>query len=239
MLRVRRKDGSTAVLKLARRHFEAEHEADGLRVWDGNGAVRLLDFLRVDETTDALLLEACEPGTPASSLPEVEQDEVVCALLRRLWIEPPSAAPFRPLAEMCAAWAAGLDLAAAATRLGELGLATAGADLFRALSQEWSGPAVLLTTDLHAGNVLAAQREPWLMIDPKPYLGDPSYDLCQHMLNCPQRVLADPRGFAVRLARLVDLDADRVLRWLFARCVVECDDQPDLVQLALRLRTEL
>ena len=32
---------------------------------------------------------------------------------------------------------------------------------------------VLLCTDLHAGNVLAAQRRPWLVIDPKPYVGDP------------------------------------------------------------------
>ena len=32
---------------------------------------------------------------------------------------------------------------------------------------------VMLCTDLHAGNVLAAQREPWLVIDPKPYAGIP------------------------------------------------------------------
>ena len=35
---------------------------------------------------------------------------------------------------------------------------------------------VLLVTDLHAGNVLAAEREPWLVIDPKPYVGDPAYE---------------------------------------------------------------
>jgi streptomycin 6-kinase len=40
----------------------------------------------------------------------------------------------------------------------------------------------LLATDLHTGNVLAAQRQPWLMIDPKPYVGDPCYDLGQHLL---------------------------------------------------------
>jgi streptomycin 6-kinase len=68
VVRVRRADGTAAVVKLARRHFEAEHEADGLRVWDGDGAVRLLEFARLDDTTDALLLEACEPGTAASSL---------------------------------------------------------------------------------------------------------------------------------------------------------------------------
>lgn len=37
-------------------------------------------------------------------------------------------------------------------------------------------PSTLLCTDLHAGNVLAAGRESWLATDPKPYLGDPTYD---------------------------------------------------------------
>jgi streptomycin 6-kinase len=46
---------------------------------------------------------------------------------------------------------------------------------------------VLLATDLHAMNVLAATRQPWLAIDPKPYVGDPHYDPVQHLLNCEQR----------------------------------------------------
>jgi streptomycin 6-kinase len=40
---------------------------------------------------------------------------------------------------------------------------------------------VLLCTDLHADNILAALRAPWLVIDPKPYAGDPAYDVRQHM----------------------------------------------------------
>ena len=51
---------------------------------------------------------------------------------------------------------------------------------------------MLLSTDLHAGNVLAARREPWLMIDPKPFIGDPAFDPIQHMLNCESRLVADP-----------------------------------------------
>jgi streptomycin 6-kinase len=47
-----------------------------------------------------------------------------------------------------------------------------------------AGDAVLLCTDLNAENVLAADREPWLAIDPKPFIGDPAYDTIQHMLNC-------------------------------------------------------
>jgi streptomycin 6-kinase len=94
---------------------------------------------------------------------------------------------------------------------------------------------VLLCTDLHAGNVLAAQREPWLAIDPKPYVGDPHYDVLQHMLNCAERLAADPVGFARRMAGLADLDHHRLLLWLFARCVQESPGWPPLADIARRI----
>jgi streptomycin 6-kinase len=50
------------VLKVAWRHEEAIHEADGLRVWAGHGAVRLYDSVAFDSTS-VLLLARCEPGT--------------------------------------------------------------------------------------------------------------------------------------------------------------------------------
>jgi streptomycin 6-kinase len=94
---------------------------------------------------------------------------------------------------------------------------------------------VLLCTDLHAGNVLAAEREPWLLIDPKPHVGDPTYDVLQHILNCDDRLRADPRALARRMANLLDLDLDRVLRWLFARCVQESPDSAHLAETARRI----
>ena len=72
-----------------------------------------------------------------------------------------------------------------------------GATLFRSLPSTASDER-LLCTDLHAENVLAAQREPWLVIDPKPFVGDPTYDALQHHLNCQDRLVSDPvaLGFA-------------------------------------------
>jgi len=107
-----------------------------------------------------------------------------------------------------------------------------------ALFRELPGTAersVLLCTDLHGENILAAEREPWLVIDPKPYVGDPAYDPLQHMLNCPDRLAHDPTGLARRTAALLDLDADRLTLWLFARCVQECLDQPALYDVATRI----
>jgi streptomycin 6-kinase len=93
---------------------------------------------------------------------------------------------------------------------------------------------LLLTTDLHAGNVLAAQREPWLVIDPKPYVGDPCYDLLQHILLNAES-FEDLPARSDRLAALTALDPDRVRLWLFARAVQECLQQPRLRPVAARL----
>jgi len=113
-------------------------------------------------------------------------------------------------------------------------LARAAMALFRELPAA-APDNVLLITDLHHLNVLASEREPWLAIDPKPYTGDPAYDVLQHMLNFPERLAADPAAFAARMAGLTGLDAGRVRLWLFARCVQESADDPDLQAVAARL----
>jgi streptomycin 6-kinase len=216
------------VLKLAHLHDESLHEADGLRAWAGDGTVRLFDEHRVGTTT-ALLLEECRPGTELRSEPPERQDEVLAGLLRRLWRRPPAGGPFRPLAQMCAQWADEAEEKGVPAEFRD------GLDLFRTLPLD--APATcLLATDLHAGNILAAEREPWLVIDPKPYVGDPTYDALQHLLNNSDRLHADAKRWIERMARLLDLDPDRLRRWLYARCVQESPEQPDLLDVARRLR---
>jgi streptomycin 6-kinase len=227
--------GDELVLKLGQSHEEALHEAAGLRAWDGEGAVRLYDALTLDGTI-ALLLERCSPGTMLGRLlPEPEQDVVVAGLLKRLWRHPAQGHPFRPLQLMCERWADEFGEKWSRSRSPlDPGIAREGIALFRSLSAD-PGDGVLLCTDLHAENILAAEREPWLAIDPKPYVGDPAYDLLQHMLNCEERLRTDPRGLASRMANLTDLDRDRVTRWLFARCVQESLDWPQHARTAALL----
>jgi streptomycin 6-kinase len=231
--------GADLVLKVGFRFPSGEErdEGAGLECWQGNGAV-LLHAARTTRSTLALLVERCRPGTPLGKvLPEPEQDEVVAALLRQLWAVAPGRYPFRPLADMCEAWAAEFEAGYAAASPAERidpGLARLGAALLRELP--WSADSVaLLCTDLHSDNILAAQRGPWLAIDPKPYLGDPAYDVVQHMLNCEDRLAADPAGLADRMAGLAGLDADRVRQWLFARCVWESSGRPVMQLAAARL----
>ncbi len=226
--------GNAMVLKVGWRHPEALHEAEGLRTWAGRGAVRLNAAEELGDTV-GLLIEECRPGTPLASRPEEEQDLVVSDLLRRLWIVPPPGHPFRSLQVMCDQWADEFEMKVGAGRSSlDRGVAREGIGLFRSLPRT-ADREVLLCTDLHAENVLAAEREPWLLIDPMPYVGDPTYDPLQHLLNCGQRLRADPHGLATRLAHLLDLDRDRLALWLFARCVQESPDWPRLAEVAVQL----
>ena len=235
---VRDRAGNDLVLKVVCRHPEAAHEAGGLREWHGDGVVLLHAAEEFDETI-ALLVERCVPGTTLARRPEPEQDVVIAGLLRRLWREPSPGHHFRPLHRMCNEWADEFEREVASGRANlDPGLAREGIRLFRILPLT-ADRQVLLCTDLHAENVLAAEREPWLIIDPKPYVGDPAYDVLQHMLCCDDRLLANPRDLCWRLADLLDLDPDRLLLWLFARCVQESPWSPRLAAVARHLAPTL
>jgi streptomycin 6-kinase len=222
-----RSDGTRTVLKLGMPHMEGAHEIQSLRFWDGDPTVRLLE---ADDDMGAMLLERCEPGTVLRQLPEPEQDAVIAGLLRRLWRAPTAPHPFRPLAAMTAYWAD--ETIADSARWPDPGLVQAGLHLFEELPRT-SPTHVLLATDLHAGNVLRAQREPWLVIDPKPFVGDPAYDATQHLFNCEERLRADPEGTIRRFADLLEIDSDRVRLWTFARAAAESRDTWDDETIAL------
>jgi len=242
--------GERVALKIGWLHPEATHEVAGLRFWAGNGAVRLHASQPLGDCV-AMLLERCEPGTMLAGLPEPQQDEILCSLLPRLWREPPAGHDFPSLLEMCERWAdeyeeetgasgaatgdrgAGEDSAGECRPRLDPGIERAGLELFRALPAS-ADRQVLLATDLHGQNVLAAQREPWLAIDPKPHVGDPAYDPLQHMINC-DRVVTDPLGLVARLADLLGLDRERLRLWLFARCVQDSPVRPQLADVAARI----
>ena len=229
--------GDELALKVGWRHREAEHEADALRLWNGDGAVRCV-ATRTLEDTVALLLERCVPGVPLKdAVPEPEQDTIVAGLLRRLWDhDPPAGHPFGTLGTMCDVWADELEVGLDHNhRASDPGLARAGVELLRELPRTSPEPRALLSTDLHAGDVLASAREPWLVIDPKPFVGDPAFDPVQHMLNCEARLAADPAGLASRMAGLLDLDPERVRLWLFTRCAQESLSDPSMREAARKL----
>jgi streptomycin 6-kinase len=210
-------DGTEAVLKIGMPHLEAEHEAEGLRFWDGDPTVRLL----ADDDLGAMLLERCHPGTSLRAVPEAEQDLVIAGLLRRLWRSPVAPHPFRPLSSLMKFWSD--ETLANIKSWRDAGLVREGLRLFEELPRT-APKEVLLATDLHAGNVLWSRRLPWLVIDPKPFVGDPAYDVTQHLFNCSERLRSDPVGLIHRMGDLLDVDRGRIRLWTFARIAV---DPPD------------
>ncbi|MBX7265412.1 aminoglycoside phosphotransferase [Micromonospora sp. Llam7] len=165
-------DGTPAVLKLQFPDAESEHEATALRHWDGDGTVRLLDH---DPDLRALLVERCHPGTPLRTLPLDEALDVLVGLLPRLWV--PAGQPFTSLAEAAAGWATRLPVRwERAGQPCERRLVDLALDQLAGLTGS-QGEQVLVNQDLHAANVLRADREPWLVIDPKPLVGEREFSV--------------------------------------------------------------
>lgn len=212
---VRRPDGTRAVLKVSMPHMEQEQEADGLRFWNGDPTVRLIEG---DGELRAMLLERCQPGTTLRILDEWEQDVVISRLLRRLWRPVPTPHQFRPLSTLIDYWSS--ETLAEVERWPDEGLVREGLRVFKELPYAATAD-VLLATDLHAGNVLRSKREPWLVIDPKPFIGDPAYDGTQHLFNCTARLQSHPDRTIRRLADLLGVDDERLRLWTFARAAAE------------------
>lgn len=168
VLPARLEDGREAVLKLSFPDRESEQESLALRIWNGDGAVRLL---AEEPVSHAMLLERCRPGQPLSAAhAPAEALAIVCNLLPRLWKTPGDAV--RSLDEEARHWAATVeqhweDSSRAVPRF-------LVDEMLNAIDHllERPGPPVLLDQDLHSGNVLSAERQPWLVIDPKPLAGE-------------------------------------------------------------------
>ncbi len=214
-------DGTKAVLKLAMPHMEGKHEIQGLRYWSGRSMVRLLE---ADDDSGAMLLERCLPGTTLRSELEPAQDAIIAGVLRRVWestSETAGLVGFRPLSEMIDYWCE--ETIAQRHLWPDAGLVNEGVRVMKELARP-APTDVLLATDLHADNVLRAQREPWLAIDPKPFVGDCSYDPVQHLMNCEARLHRNSADLVERIASLTEVDPERLRLWTFARAAADPRD---------------
>jgi streptomycin 6-kinase len=159
--------GHDVVLKLtAPSDREASSEADALAHWDGRSAVRLVAR---DDGRRALLLERCVPGTRLWDC-DGDETKVVAELIPRLQVAVPDGHPFELVADEADRWAENVPrwYAAAGVPFERVLLETA-LDVYRTVDRSASW---LVNQDLHGANVLRATREPWLVIDPKPLVGE-------------------------------------------------------------------
>jgi streptomycin 6-kinase len=208
-------EGEEVVLKVQTPHRESEHEAAALELWDGEGAVRLLAH---DPERHALLLERCVPGTPLAAAGQEAALEVLVSLLPRLW--KPAGAPFRSLAEEAAWWLEQLPRTwEQAGRQFERRLLDAALEALAELAPT-QGEQVLLHQDLHGDNVLAAEREPWLTIDPKPLVGEREFAVAPIVRSV--ELGHSRRDVLYRLDRLTSelgLDRERACGWTIGQTI--------------------
>lgn len=191
---------------------ENRHEALALSTWDGRGAVRLIE---ADPATGALLLERLDPATPLGSLPEDEAVAVAAELLRRSAVPAPGGIP--TLEELARRWHG--DFVERWLRF-DRKLPRRIVDAARGACAQL-GPTsgrLLANRDLHYWNVLRGEREPWLVIDPKPLAGDAEIAVAPLIWS---RFDADVHR---RFRAIVDgagLDPERARGWAIAYAVAD------------------
>jgi streptomycin 6-kinase len=217
VLPVRTAAGRPAVLKVGWPHEEAEHEHLALQRWGGGGAVQLL---RADPRRSALLLERLHPED-LTEVWDLEACEVVAGLYARIHV------PALPqLRRQTVLVERGLEALARLPRGAPIPrrLVEQALALGRDLVADPASTGTLIHGDLHYENVLAGDREPWLVIDPKPTSGDPHYEVAPLLWNRWDELAGDVRGgVRRRFLATVDaagLDEDRARDWVVVRVVL-------------------
>lgn len=216
-------DGHGVVLKAGVPGKERRAETAALRFFGGKGMVALLE---ADDDLGVMLLERLTPGSPLVELPDDDEATAIAAqVMRSLWQPLPAEHPFPSVAD----WGKGFERLRA-TFAGTTGpfarpLVEQAESLFAELLAS-SSPPVLLHGDLHHWNILAAERAPWLAIDPKGIAGEPAYEVGALMRNPTPQVFSWPHPEqllerrAAILAEQLDLDRERLLAWSMAQAVL-------------------
>ena len=136
--------------------------------------------------------------------------------MRRLWRPPPGDVPWRRLENDAERWlvssralgAARAAVRAPAPRRGARRAAELGP------TQE---DVVLCHQDLHGGNILRAEREPWLVIDAKPIVAERAYDTVALSATSTHGASAAVRRRLDLLSELLGLDRERMRGWGIAK----------------------
>jgi len=213
---VRTDDGDAAVLKLGVPRPDTEHAHLVLRRWGGHGAVRLL---RADPHRNAVLLERAD-GPDLTSLPDHRACEVVAGLYGRLHV--PAMPQLDSLTTDLERWIGDFEQLPRGAPIPHR-LVDQASTLARDLVAAPQEREVVLHGDLHYGNVLAADRQPWLAISPRPVNGDRHFELAPMLWHRWDELAGNVRdGLRHRFYTLVDaagLDEDLGRAWTLVRVV--------------------
>lgn len=214
-------DGGEAVLKIALplNNPEIFNEASFLQIADGKCAVKFLNF---DEKRRAMLLEKLTPGANLKEICDndgAKAVEIAIGVMRGLLKKPPENSTFRKLED----WFNGLKKAEN-TKFGDR-FAKKAFGFFEE-STFASKQKFLIHGDLHHENILSAQREPFLAIDPKGIIGDIGYEIAVFLNNhlvwlSTEENLQEKLDDAVRrFSEAFEIEARDLKNWAFAQMVL-------------------
>ncbi|MGE0601768.1 MAG: aminoglycoside phosphotransferase family protein [Dehalococcoidia bacterium] len=212
-------DGTRAVIKLAPQDKEFANEIEALKLYAGDGAVRLLAS---DSSAMALLLERLEPGT---MLVEMEDDvaatEIAARTFQRLFRPLPENHSFPTIARWGQAFERVREKYGGGSGSFPSELFEPAAAIYAEMCADQETP-VLLHGDLHHQNILRS-GEDWVAIDPKGLAGERAYEIGPLLYN-KKDASPDLRALALRriaqVSEILGLDRQRVLRWGFAESVL-------------------
>lgn len=227
---VREASGRVAALRFSWPHDEQEHEHLGLQAWHGNGTVLMY---RADPSRAVMLLERLSTRD-LNDVEIAEACEVIAGFYSRLHV--PALPQLRSLSSYIDRWTNDLDKLPADAPIPRRMISQARS-LGRDFVTDPRTDEVMIHGDLHFENVLEGEREPWLVIDPKPMAGDGHYEVAPVLWNRWDEVMAtgDVRNeVRHRFHTVVDtagLDEDRARDWVVVRMVHNAmwciEDSPD------------
>ena len=220
--------GERAVLKLVCPGEEEEHEHLALQRWGGDGAVRML---RADPARRSMLLERLHQRD-LTEVPVLEAIETVAGLYPRLHV--PALPQLRQQTLYVERWTEDLARLPRSAPIPHR-LVDQAVSLGRDLVVDPASVGTMIHGDLHYENVLAGDRAPWLVIDPKPTSGDPHYEVAPLLWNRWDELRGNVRQeVRRRFHTAVDaagLDEGRARAWVVVRMVHnamwEIEDHPE------------
>jgi len=216
-------DGTPCVLKI-NTYPDLPLEIAALRHYAGNGMVKLIT---ADPERGAILLERAQPGTPLSSLTPEHDDEatrIAATVMRQLWKPISTPHPFPTVSDWGKAFIRLRQNHNGGTGHLPADLVAQAEGLFAELSSGME-TAVLLHGDLHHYNIVAAERQAWLAIDPKGVVGEPAYEAGALLRNpLDSSDWPDLRRHLQRrldiLSETLELDRQRLQNWGMAQAML-------------------
>ncbi len=217
------KGKGNVVLKIGVPNRELTSEMHALRLFNGDGACRLLDC---DEEKGMLLLERLQPGRMLSELEDDdERTHIAADVMTRLWTDVPADAggKFIRLSD----WFNGLKKIRPHFNGGTGPFDKKLLERVESLLPELFADAnvKLMHGDFHHYNILSSERG-WLVIDPKGVIGPVGYEIGPLMLN-PWSESMDRSSFKVQAERRVGILSERlgwpretIIGWALAHSVL-------------------